>query len=207
MMRVFILCTGKNGSYSIIKACKHINNYTSGHESKTKKLGVERFNYPDNHIESDNRLSWFLGGLDKKYGDDAIYIHLKRDKQKTINSFNKRWESNNSIISAFCVGILKLSKGKLLEKDRLEVCADYYETVNTNIEHFLKDKSKKTTIYLESIKEGFKNFWQLIGAEGNFEKAVNVFDTPYNQSKRRRKRSNSSNFKLFFQKDKKSFKS
>jgi len=68
-MRVFILCTGRTGSTSIIEACKHISNYTADHESLAKVFGNQRLDYPDYHIEADNRLSWHLGALNKKYGD------------------------------------------------------------------------------------------------------------------------------------------
>ena len=62
-MNVFVLCTGRCGSVTLYKICKHIQNFTSGHESR-KKLD---FKYQENHIEIDNRLSWFLGRLDDKF--------------------------------------------------------------------------------------------------------------------------------------------
>ena len=54
-MRVFILCTGRTGSTTIIKAARHIKNYTADHESLARKFGEDRFKYPDNHIEADNQ--------------------------------------------------------------------------------------------------------------------------------------------------------
>ena len=105
-MRVFILCTGRTGSKSLIKACEHITNYTASHESRSKLIGENRFRYPDDHIEADNRLSWFLGTLDKKYGKEAFYVHLKRDKTKVIDSFSQRWTNQGSILKAFSEGIL-----------------------------------------------------------------------------------------------------
>lgn len=65
-MNIFVLCTGRSGSKTFIKACNHITNYTCGHESRAKRAKLEsrlNLDYPPNHIEADNRLSWFLGRL------------------------------------------------------------------------------------------------------------------------------------------------
>lgn len=64
---VFVLCTGRCGSTTLFaQACQHIENYTASHESKIFLLGDKRLEYSQNHIEVDNRLSWFLGSLEKK---------------------------------------------------------------------------------------------------------------------------------------------
>ncbi|MHC4834220.1 MAG: hypothetical protein ACYTFH_10095, partial [Planctomycetota bacterium] len=60
-MNVFILSTGRAGSMSFERACSHITNYSAGHETRSGFLGQRRFDYPQNHIESDNRLAWLLG--------------------------------------------------------------------------------------------------------------------------------------------------
>lgn len=78
-MNVFILNAGRSGSKTFARACDHITNFTSAHESRSGLLGEGHFAYPDNHIESDNRLAWLLGRLDRKYGDRAFYVHLTRD--------------------------------------------------------------------------------------------------------------------------------
>jgi len=73
---IFVLSTGRCGSTTFYKACSHFSNYTSGHETLSSKLGIQRFAYPAFHIESDNRLSWLLGRLDTEYGNSAFYVHL-----------------------------------------------------------------------------------------------------------------------------------
>lgn len=181
-MRVFILSTGRCGSKTIIQACKHITNYTSAHESRTLKIGPDHFNYPDNHIESDNRLSWFLGLLDEKFGDDAFYVHLIRNKTDTVNSFNKRWAKHISINKAFLTGILNTPLEKADKETRYKVSSLYYDTVNANIELFLNDKSNKLTIHLETITEDFELLWHQIKAEGNFKKAIRELEKRYNES-------------------------
>ena len=90
-MNVFVLNTGRCGSTTFTKACKHITNYTSEHESRAGMLGKKHFNYPGNHIETDNRLCWFLGRLDEAYGNDAYYVHLKRNTKDVASSFAKRY--------------------------------------------------------------------------------------------------------------------
>jgi hypothetical protein len=76
-MGVFVLCTGRSGSLTYIRACSHITNYTAGHETGSRKLGDDRFSYPDNHIEADNRLSWFPGTLEELYGNNAFQVNRR----------------------------------------------------------------------------------------------------------------------------------
>src|SRR5438132_14275765 len=92
-MNVFVLCTGRCGSQTFIKACSHLSNYSSAHESRMPLLGPERLRYPINHIEADNRLSWLLGRLDKAYADEAFYVHLIRDEEAVAASFVRRYDS------------------------------------------------------------------------------------------------------------------
>jgi hypothetical protein len=181
-MRVFILCTGRSGSTAIIKACEGIKNFTCGHETLSHKFGKDRFDYPDNHIEADNRLAWFLGSLDKKFGDDAVYIHLIRDKDATVKSYNQRWKSRLTIVKAFAEGILMTPVELLDDTSRLLVCSDYYDTVNSNIELFLKNKTQKIEIHLDNIKQGFQQLWNLIGAQGDLDLALQSFDEHHNKS-------------------------
>ena len=176
-MNVFILCTGRSGSVTFIRACQHITNYTAGHETRSTLLGEDRVAYPDQHIEADNRLSWMLGKLGKKYGKDAFYVHLRRDVEATAASFNRRWGRPKSIIDAYAEGILMRPR-----EQSLELCQDYIETVHENLSYFLKDKPNKLTIELEDIKTGYKTFWDSIGAEGNLDKALAELDIQNNPS-------------------------
>ncbi len=179
-MNVFVLNTGRCGSTTFIEACKHITNFSSAHESRSALLGDERLDYPKNHIEADNRLSWLLGRLDKKYGDDAFYVHLKRNENDTAHSFTKRYS----------YGIIKAYRGSGImlglpeNSDSMSVALDYCYTINSNIELFLNDKSKKVTITLENIDQGFTEFWNLINAEGDRGAALAEFSINYNATKK-----------------------
>lgn len=181
-MNVFVLCTGRSGSSAFIKACKHIVNYSAAHESLSDQLGVARFDFPKNHIEADNRLAWQLGQLDESYGEKAFYVHLVRDKETTANSFMRRFLLPKSIIYAYANGIKKQPPEAIQKEDRYRICLDYVETVNTNIEVFLKDKPKQISLDLEDIQSGFKEFWIKIKAEGHLDLALSEFDKKHNSS-------------------------
>jgi len=175
-MNVFILNAGRCGSTTFIKSCQHIDNYTAAHESRTTFVGEDRLSYPDNHIEADNRLSWFLDRLDKLYGNNAIYVHLLRNRNDNINSFMNRTEFG--IMKAYREGVYLTET-----QDNLQVYAtDYVDTVNSNIEHFLKDKKHTMRFHLEHAKEHFTDFWKMIAAEGNIQSSLNEWDTRYNPS-------------------------
>lgn len=179
-MNVFILNTGRCGSTSFIKASRHITNYTSAHESRAGFVGEAHFKYPENHIEADNRLSWFLGRLDKVYGDNAIYVHLKRNPANTARSFTKRYEQKKTIIRGYREFLLI---GCPKDADPIEVSLDYCDTVNSNIEAFLKDKTRKMSFSLENAQEDFRRFWSLIGAEGDLAAALKEWEITYNATR------------------------
>ncbi|MES9933360.1 MAG: hypothetical protein ABW162_11160 [Candidatus Sedimenticola sp. PURPLELP] len=179
-MNIFILNTGRCGSTTFIKACAHISNYTAAHESLCTHTGAARLDYPDNHIEADNRLSWILGRLDNRYGDNAIYVHLGRETEATIRSFARRGEMG--IMKAYRQGILLGGN----EQSAEDIAQDHIDTVESNIELFLKNKSKTMTFRLESAKSDFRTFWRMIGAEGDLDSALAEWDISYNASAARK---------------------
>ena len=173
---VFILCTGRCGSTTFIKACNHATNYSAGHETRTGMIGNDRFSYPASHIEADNRLSWLLGRLDKVYGNTAFYVHLVRDAEATAESFAKR---KGGIMKAYVgTGILMGCR----EQSALVIARDHVDTVNSNIEHFLSNKTNKMKIRLENAKDDFVRFSQLIQMQGDLSSALKEFDINHNAS-------------------------
>lgn len=163
---VFVLSTGRCGSLTFANACAHMTNFTSGHETRCREFGDSRLAYPDYHIEVDNRLSWFLGRLEKKYGDEAVYVHLFRDADAVARSYNQRWTQPGTIVYNHTRGVMK---SRLLG---LEPCIDYVRTVTENIEAFLETKSRVHVIDIADAHEPFKRFWHDIGAEGDLEAAL-----------------------------------
>ena len=176
-MNVFVLNTGRCGSTTFVKACEHITNFTASHESRSSVVGPGRLDYPDDHIEVDNRLSWFLGRLDELYGDTAIYVHLRRNERDTVNSFASRIEYG--IMNAYLRGIYSRD---IEMTEPHEIALDYCRTVDANIRLFLRDKSKVMTFELEKAEDNFCRFWELIGAEGDIEAAKAEFNVSYNSS-------------------------
>ena len=176
-MNVFILNTGRCGSLTFIRACSHIRNFTSGHESRSGLPGPERLQYPADHIEADNRLSWLLGRLDREYGTEAFYVHLQRDAEAVARSFIARYDSG--IMRAYRTTILMRKAGGA---DPLEVARDYCDTVNSNIEMFLRGKPYQMVFNIEAAASQFPIFWQRIGAQGHLEAALAEFTVRHNSS-------------------------
>lgn len=176
-MNVFVLNTGRCGSTTFIMACRHITNYTAAHESRSQYVGAARLDYPPNHIEADNRLSWFLGRLDRKYGNDAFYVHLRRDERATAQSWVRRYDRN--IMKGYREYILMGFPG---DASPYEVARDYIDTVNSNIELFLRDKTNWMDLSIERAQIEFPVFWERIGARGDLAAALAEFDTLYNAS-------------------------
>ncbi len=171
-MNVFVLCTGRCGSTTFARACGHISNYSVAHESRAHLIGDDRLRYPLRHIEIDNRLSWYLGRLEAEYGDEAFYVHLKRDVSKTARSFLKRY--SYGIIRAYARAVVL--GGRHIP---LDVCIDYCHTVNSNIASYLRTKSNTMTFQLENAKVDFLTFWERIRAEGDFSAAVSEWNSRY----------------------------
>ena len=121
-----------------------------------------------------------MGRLDKIYGTRATYIHLKRFSEDVIESYSRR----------FRTGIMRAYRGKGIllgisdDVDKAEIVRDYIHTVDSNIELFLKDKTRKMVINIEQAKEMFPFFCELIDADVDMGKALSHFDKRYNESKR-----------------------
>jgi len=182
-MNVFVLCTGRCGSTTFARACRHITNFTVGNESRIKVVGyAERVAYPPAHIEIDNRLSWLLGALDEQYGDNAHYVHLSWTRERTsslllrrLRMDERRAKKRRSIIAAFARSII-YEKGTI--DDPQAVCEHYWDSVQANIRMFLKDKSNVMQVSTDNVREDFVKFWQFIGAEGDIQAALAEFDKP-----------------------------
>jgi hypothetical protein len=174
---VFILCTGRCGSTTFARACSHISNFSSGHETRARVVGRGRLDYPRRHIEADNRLTWLLGRLDAEYGDDAFYVLLTRDRNAVAESFSQRAQMPESIALAYRNSVL-MNPGK----PTLETCHDLIDTVTANVRSFLKDKTHWMDFRMETAARDFPAFWRRIGAEGDFDAAMAEWSTLHNAS-------------------------
>lgn len=176
-MNVFVLSTGRCGSLTFKMACSPIENYTSGHESRAGILGPGRLKYPQNHIEVDNRLSWFLGRLEQQYGNNAYYVHLKRHPDQVAVSYCLRL--TKGIMPAYHDGIYIEPRNSHFP---LDTAYDYIKTVEANISLFLRDKTQKMEVHVEQYKEGFTEFWHNIQAKGSLDLALRQLDFRYNKT-------------------------
>ncbi len=178
-----MLSTGRCGSVTFAKAASHLTNFTSAHESRRRIAGPDRIRYPDQHVESDNRLSWMLGHLDAEYGDDAFYVHLRRDPEATARSYLGRWDNGyrGGIILAFAHGILQ-TPDEWPEESRLDVCRFYVDTVDRNIEAFMKGRPHVAQVRLESGAADFEALWHAIGGRGDLDAALAEWDVRHNAS-------------------------
>ena len=170
-VNVFVLCTGRSGSLTFANACRHISNFTSGHETRVPQLGAARLAYPPCHIEVDHRLAWFLGKLDEKYGNRAFYVHLSRDPERVAASWSRRFDVPGGMASTYRDGILAHGYSNRPAR-RLEAAADYIETVQANIRAFLKDKTHVMNVAVETAEADFPRFWSWISAEGDLNAAM-----------------------------------
>jgi len=185
-MNVFVLGTGRCGSETFARACQHMSNYTARHESHNPRLhrGVTRpyrsLRFPDNHIEVDNRLAWFLGTLEREYSDRAYYVHLIRRREEVARSLVARGEE--SILFAYGWGILQHYRDarRLSEEAWYEIGLQYWDTINDNIAAFLRDKPQQQVMWLHEIEAPFRRYWNEIRAEGDLEAAVGEWRMRHN---------------------------
>jgi hypothetical protein len=188
-MNVFVLSTGRCGSKTFARACRHMTNYTASHETHNRWAhpGVRQpyrdLRFPPDHIEVDNRLSWFLGTLEKNYGRGAFYVHLLRRPEEVAKSLMVRGE--DSILHSFAAGILQhFSEARNLSgEQRYQIGLQYCETVNDNIDAFLRDKPRRMTIWLHDARDPFRDFWRAIAAEGDLERALSEWDVRHNATR------------------------
>lgn len=176
-MNIFILNSGRCGSTTFIAACRHISNYSSGHETRINLIGEARLAYPANHIEADNRLSWLLGRLEQRYGDEALYVHLSREREATVASFARRAEFG--IMKAYREGILLEGPH---DASAEAIARDYLDTIEGNIAAFLRGKPQQIAVRLESAEKDFTAFWERIGAEGDLSAALAEWQVRHNAS-------------------------
>lgn len=177
---IFVLGTGRCGTTTFMRACRHVTNFTTAHESRVNAAGPGRLAYPEFHIEADNRLSWFLGRLDEAYGAEALYVHMLRDETAVAKSYLKRWKSEHSIIYGYRTTIVPNPEPG---PPPLEMVRDMCRTVNANVRAFLKDKPHAVTVNLESAEADFARVWDRAGFAGDRAAALAEWSVPYNASR------------------------
>jgi hypothetical protein len=174
-MNIFLLSPGRTATTTLSEAFSNVPGFTSDHESKVQELGDARVNYPDFHFECDNRLTWFMTRLTKKYSDTGVLVVVKRNELEIAKSYNKRWYKIN-IMKSYSQGIHL----RPFSKNDLEVCKDYVQYVYEELDFY--SKMWKTVIVLDlgSPDEGVKKILRHINREEHSKEVLNYFNN--NQS-------------------------
>lgn len=178
---VFVLCTGRCGSTTFARACGHMANWTAGHETRSHLWGADRLAYPAGHIEADNRLSWMLGRLERAFGPDAAYVHLTRDAEAVAQSYARR--HSFGIMQAYQHGIIFPEPGtRRDDRPTIGHARDMVETVNANIDAFLRGKPHVMRMRLEDATTDFPRFWAWVRAEGRLDSAMQEWSIRHNET-------------------------
>lgn len=178
-MKVLVLTTGRTGSMSLFRACQHVKNFTTGHDSKSGQLAVERVQTSDQHIEIDTRFAWFLGRIAECDNGDTHYVHLTRNSHAIATSYNRRWANRKGIMRSYCEGLLERDK----PSNDAKVATDLVETVEANIKTFLIGRPH-STITLENVAADLPLFFDAINAEVDVAKALAEFEHRHNHSRK-----------------------
>ena len=169
-MNVFILSPGRTATKTLTYIFSKVPGYTSGHETRCKYLGGERVDYPENHIECDNRLSWFMPRLTKKYSKEAVLVVVHRDHESVAKSYNHRWQKIN-IMKAYSQGVLK----REFSENDLDVCRDYVSNVYEQIESFSGEWRHVVHLDLDDPELGVSEVLRLIGCPEKTESTLHDF--------------------------------
>jgi hypothetical protein len=126
---------------SLARACQHATNYTADHESHVPRVGGARLAFSADHI------AWLLGRLEARFGREACYVHLRRDRDACAKSHNRRWEKRGMMM-AYARGILNRRREHGFN---IDVCYDYLDTIEANINLFLRGKPHQMELWLETL--------------------------------------------------------
>ena len=154
-MRVFVIGTGRCGTVTLSKALALQFSYSVGHESRTT-LFKDRLCYPDNHIEVDNRLSWFTGLLREIYDpQETVFVHMRRDAHAVAMSYALRYRPGG-LLHAFMHGIIQTTPGNATHEDRVHTSLLMVEAIQSQCELFLQSVPMAVTIDLEQPRDGIR---------------------------------------------------
>jgi hypothetical protein len=163
-MNIFLISPGRTGTHALSVALKHLDGFTSEHESKSNKLGEARLVYQNNHIESDNRLFWFIEKLTQNYGNTSILVIVNRDKEKIVNSYSKRWGKVN-ILKSYSQGILM----RPLAENSTKIVRDYVNHVYDTLFFYQERWCKYIEIDIENPEEGMRDLLKYVDQENKLD--------------------------------------
>lgn len=180
-MRVFVLGTGRCGTVTFAKACSHITNFSSAHESKAGVYTLDRFHYPNNHIEVDPHLAYMLGHLGKIHRSDDFYVHLYRPPTEVVGSWQRRGRKEIRGAAPLIGVLMQVNPATMTTGEYRTALRTLHDIVITNIKQFLKDRPHMS-IGLYALQDSWPEFWNRIKASGNYRAAHNELAIRHNAS-------------------------
>ncbi len=170
-MRVFVVGTGRCGSVTFSKACRHLDGFTVGHESP---VGRE-LAFPDQHVEVSPRLTWVLPVLVQKYRHDVLYVHLRRKREEVIASWLRRGRRRGPGIWERLVNDSSINSYR-------QICELCYDSMIATIDLALVG-TNHLTLWLHHAQESWIEFWTAIRAKGDYQRSLAEWNVRYNRSK------------------------
>lgn len=166
-MNVFLLSPGRTGTLTLSRAFGILDGYSSGHESRANLLGDERIAYPMNHVECDGRLSWFLPRLTKQFGDQGVFVIVRRDQEAIARSYDQRWHQI-FMMKAYSQGILLRD----LKDNSTDVCRDYVHNVYEHLEYFSEGWQHVVELDIENPEKGLKAVLEIMGRPDDLDRML-----------------------------------
>lgn len=179
-MNVFVTGTGRCGTMTFSKACGHITNFSSGHETKAGKPLSGRLDYRPQHIEVDPHLTWIIGPIIARY-PDAFFVHLQRDRDAVVESWRRRGIRPNRGAAPLVNTMFQCDCQNLTTREYTAALELLYDGINSNLALALAN-TNSMHIWLHDAKARLPEFWERIGAEADLGAAIREFDRHYNAS-------------------------
>lgn len=174
-MLVFCVSVGRCGSVSFREACRYARNYLTGHETKNGLL-----EYPDQFIETNPQLRHCIAHLARKY-PSARWVHLRRDPEPCIASLSRL--DRGAVMRAY-----ETLHSSVLPSTQLgDIAFRYYWAELDVIEAQLAavPAEQRMAMHLETIREGWPEFWRWIEADGDLGASIASWDVVRNSGRER----------------------
>lgn len=166
IVRVFVVGTGRCGTVTFYRACRHIIGFTCDHEGKAGSVPPWYFN--DNHIEIGSHLYPQMSQLVKRY-PDARWVHLYRNKKDCVRSIVTQCRTEMEHYSQMWFHAFRASPEK--------IAAAYYDSVNATIPVVVPEC---LPIPIEHATELWEVFLDYIGGPECSPDAVKELELQYN---------------------------
>ena len=177
--RLFVLTIGRSGSTAFAAACSHSTRFTVGHESRSRLLLPERLQYPDSHIEVDNRLVHYLELLAEQYSEDAGFVYLTRDPKAIVDSYLRRWHLSISAVRAHGTSTL-LRAGGIDRDDRRQITWDYVRLLDTRIRWHMARHEHSYELDGAELRSQLAAFWDHFHLGDGVKEAAAALEESYN---------------------------